>query len=247
MLLASCTTATRQSAQSLTIFAASSLTDAFLEIREGFIQSHPNVAITFNFAGSSTLAAQIIEGASANIFASANEQQIQSVVGQLLASQQPLVFAKNQLVIIMPQTNPANLQAFEDLNQQSYHLVLAMPGVPIREYADQMLANVSPEFADYVLAHVVSEEPNVRQVALKVQLGEADAGIVYQSDITPSLKDSITILSIPTEYNVIAQFFIAQIASENPAATLFIEYVLSSEGQAILSKWGFCPIATCTT
>ena len=114
-----------------------------------------------------------------------------------------------------------------------------MPNVPIREYTDQMLMNVSDSFFERVTGQLVSEETNVRQVALKVQLGEADAGIVYQSDITPSLRESVRIISIPAEYNITAQYFIAQLASDNTLATPFIEFIGSIEGQAILEKWGF--------
>jgi molybdate transport system substrate-binding protein len=233
-------------ARTLTVFAAASLTDAFTEIGAAFEAAHPDVTVTFNFAGSPALRTQIEEGAQANVFASANAKEMDRLVGGDLVEQAvPQIFLTNQLVVILPADNPAGVESLEDLAGPGLKLVLAAEEVPIGNYARQALELMNGEFGvdfkDSVLANVVSNEDNVKQVVAKVQLGEADAGIVYMSDAVaaPELKQ----LEIPAEVNVIAKYPIAPL-TESPNADLateFINYVLSPEGQATLKKWGFLP------
>jgi molybdate transport system substrate-binding protein len=157
------------------------------------------------------------------------------------------VFATNQLTAIAPADNPAGVESLADLAQSGIALVLAAPGVPVREYTDQALGRLAADpaygadFAEGVYANLVSEEDNVRQVAAKVALGEADAGVVYTSDVTPDIAGQVIQIAIPDEYNVIATYPIAPLAdASNPAgAVAFVEHVLSDEGQAILARWGF--------
>jgi molybdate transport system substrate-binding protein len=229
-------TTTPVDAVTLNIFAASSLTDAFTEIGENFEAANSGVAITFNFAGSQALRTQIEEGAPADVFASASIKEMEAAVaGKFIPEGTPQIFLHNKLVVILPADNPADLENLEDLANHGIKIVLA------RQALDLMNGSFGTDFKDKVLANVVSNEDNVRQVISKVQLGEADAGITYISDIV-ALPDLKTI-EIPAELNVIAKYPIAPLAnSENAAlARAFVAYVLSAEGQAVLQKWGFAP------
>jgi molybdate transport system substrate-binding protein len=232
----------------LTVYAAASLTDAFTEIGKAFEASHTGVTVLFNFGGSQNLRTQIEQGALADVFASANTKEMDTLVSQnMVEADAPKVFLTNQLILILPKNNPAGVASLEDLSKPGLKLVLAAEEVPAGRYARQILDNLNAQFgADYkdkVLANVVSNEDNIRQAVTKVQLGEADASIVYVSDAVavPELQK----LEIPANVNVIAGYPIAPlIRSENSElADEFITYVLSTEGQTTLKKWGFTPVA----
>jgi molybdate transport system substrate-binding protein len=232
--------------KTLNVFAAASLTDAFNEIGKNFEAANPGTTVSFNFAGSQALQTQIEEGAPADIFASASKTNMDTLVTDNLVTQDaPQQFLSNKLVVILPKDNPAGLAALEDLSKPGIKLVLAADAVPVGKYAVQALDLMDARFGNRyktkVLANVVSNEDNVKQVVSKVQLGEADAGIVYTSDgvAAPELKT----IEIPVDLNVIAKYPIAALAkSENiDLANAFIAYVLSADGQAILQKWGFAP------
>lgn len=233
-------------ARTLTVFAAASLTDAFTEIGENFQAANPGVTVTFNFAGSQALRTQIEEGAPADVFASASGKEMDAAIeGKFIAEDSKQIFLTNKLVVILPADNPAGLEKLEDLTNSGVKIVLAAEEVPVGNYARQALdlmnGSFGADFKDKVLANVVSNEDNVKQVVSKVQLGEADAGIVYTSDAVaaPELKS----IEIPAELNVIAKYPIAPLVESENAdlAQAFIDYVLSDEGQAILAKWGFGP------
>ena len=233
--------------QTLTVFAAASLTDAFTEIGAAFDATNPGVTTTFNFAGSQALRTQIEEGAPVDVFASASGKEMETlVIGSFVGADVSQVFLTNKLVVILPADNPAALEKLEDLANPGIKIVLAAEEVPVGKYArqafDLMDAALGAGYKDKVLANVVSNEDNVKQVVAKVQLGEADAGIVYVSDVVaaPELKS----IEIPTDLNVIAKYPIAPlIKSENAdLAAKFVEFVLSAEGQAVLAKWGFAPV-----
>ena len=233
-------------ARTLTVFAAASLTDAFTEIGKNFETLHLGATVVFNFAGSQTLRTQIEAGAPADVFASANKTEVETLVqASLVAEGTPQVFLTNRLVVILPANNPSALERLEDLARPRLKLVFAAEEVPVGKYArqalDQMSAPFGADFKESVLANVVSNEDNVKQVVAKVQLGEADAGIVYTSDAVAA-RDLKTI-DIPAELNVIAEYPIAPLIHSANAdlATAFITYVLSDESQAILQKWGFTP------
>lgn len=244
ILLVSCGSNRTAAPQELTIFAAASLTDAFNELAETFAAQHDGVQVVLNFAGSSQLAAQLSEGATADLFAPANEAQMQAVVdaGRIVAGSEKL-FVSNRLTVIVPADNPAGITTLEDLAQPGVQLILAIDGVPVRQYTDEIVATFPAEFQAAFYANLVSEEDNVRQVAAKVALGEADAGIVYTSDVTPDIASQVRQITIPEAQNVVASYPIAPLA-DAPAPTLaqsFIDFVLSAEGQAILARWGFDP------
>ncbi|MBK8900070.1 MAG: molybdate ABC transporter substrate-binding protein [Anaerolineaceae bacterium] len=230
--------------QEITVFAAASLTDAFNELTTAFEAQNAGVEVTLNFAGSSQLAAQLSEGATADIFASANAAQMQAVVdaGRITAGSEKL-FVSNRLTVIVPADNPAGITALEDLAQPGVQMLLAVEGVPVRQYTDEIVAKFPTDFQEQFYANLVSEEDNVRQVSAKVALGEADAGIVYTSDVTPDIASQVLQIAIPDAQNVVATYPIAPLA-DAPAPTLaqsFIDFVLSEAGQAILDKWGFGP------
>ena len=230
----------------LNVFAAASLTDAFTELGKNFEAANPGVTVTFNFAGSQALRTQIEEGAPADVFASANKTEMDNLITDTLVAQDaPQVFLNNKLVVILPADNTANLAKLEDLANLGIKLVLAAEEVPVGKYArqalDAMHGQFGADFKDKVLANVVSNEDNVKQVVAKIQLGEADAGIVYTSDAVaaPELKT----IEIPAELNIIAKYPMAPLSKSANAevATAFINYVLSADGQAVLQKWGFAP------
>ncbi|MBK7895359.1 MAG: molybdate ABC transporter substrate-binding protein [Anaerolineaceae bacterium] len=228
--------------QEITVFAASSLTDAFNELAEAFKAQNEGVEVVLNYAGSSQLATQLSEGAQADVFASANATQMQAVIdsGRITAGSEKL-FVSNRLTVIVPADNPAGITALADLAQPGVQMLLAVQGVPVRQYTDEIVAEFPANFQAQFYANLVSEEDNVRQVSAKVALGEADAGIVYTSDVTPDIASQVQQIAIPEAQNVVATYPIAPLA-DAPAPTLaqsFISFVLSEDGQAVLARWGF--------
>lgn len=234
----------------VTIFAAASLTEAFTEMKAELETANAGATITLNFAGSSALRTQLAEGAPADVYASADEANMDGAQADGTIDGEPRIFAENRLVAIVPSDNPAGIEALADLAQPGIKLVLAQAQVPIGIYSRQALEKMAQDpqfgaaFDDQVLANLVSEEANVKQVVAKVQLGEADAGIVYASDVTPAVRPDVKIIDIPDDFNVLAEYPIAVVAEAPNAegAAAFIEYVLSPAGQSILSGFGFIPI-----
>jgi molybdate transport system substrate-binding protein len=231
----------------LTIFTAASLTDAFKEMAADLERANPGTKLTFNFAGSPTLRTQLAQGARADVFASADEPNMAGAEKDGTISGDPQIFARNLLVVVVPAKNPAAIHTLQDLAKPKLKLVLTNKDVPVGNYARQALEKLShdpsygPDFAKRVLTNLVSEETNVKQVASKVQLGEADAGIVYSTDVTPALHDAVRVIQIPPEFNVIAKYPIALVkgARNEAGARAFIAYVLSPAGQAVLARHGF--------
>ncbi len=229
------------------VFAASSLTDAFEEIAGSFEAANPGTNVIFNFASSSDLAAQLSEGAPADVFASANNSQMNVARDAERIGGSPHTFAKNRLVLVVPADNPAGIASLRDLATEGVQLVIAAPDVPVRTYTDTMLNRLAADpaygeaYREAFMANVVSEEQNVRQVAAKVALGEADAGIVYVSDVTPDISDQVIAIPIPDTLNTIATYPIAVTNdSANPdLAQAFVDYILSDAGQDTLVNWNF--------
>jgi molybdate transport system substrate-binding protein len=242
-------TATSAPPVTLNVFAAASLTNAFKEIGTAFQTAHPNVTVTFNFAGSQALATQINQGAPADVFASANQTQMKVVVtaggADASASQ---VFAKNLLLVITPKNNPGQISTLQDLAKPGLKIVLAAATVPAGQYAVDFLtkASADPSFgADYkanVTKNVVSYETDVETVVTKVTQGEADAGIVYVTDALANASQ-LNQIAIPANLQTVAVYPIAPLKDSKNAATAqqFVDYVLSSAGQATLAKYGFMP------
>ena len=233
----------------LRVFTAASLADGFGEIARQFEQSHPGIKVQLNLAGSQQLATQLEQGASADVFASADMRWMDYLRERSLLSGDPQVFAHNRLVVILPRTNPARIGALRDLARRGVKLVIGAEAVPVGRYTREALQKLSrregfePEYARRVLANVVSEEENVKSVVGKVQLGEADAGVVYRSDVTPSVARFVRAIEIPESANVVATYPIAALRDARlpEAARDFIALVLSSEGQRILQRRGLIP------
>jgi molybdate transport system substrate-binding protein len=228
----------------LIVSAASSLTEAFTEIAAAFEVANEGVNVELNLASSSALATQIIQGgAPVDVFASANDAQMQLVI-HAGDAEGASVFATNQLVVAVPPGSP--VMTFEDLARPGIRLVLAAPDVPIGAYAREVLAAASASgryaegFDEAVLDNLVSEEANVRQVLTKVELGEADAGIVYTTDAVVS-SDAVIVIRIPEEFAPLAIYPIAVLIGSEHAdlATAFVDFVHGVEGQAILRDHGF--------
>ncbi|AWT37719.1 molybdate ABC transporter substrate-binding protein [Deinococcus arenae] len=230
-------------AASLTVFAASSLTDAFTEIGRAF-DARTGHRTTFQFAGSQVLRTQLAGGARADVFASANDAQFTPLLGSVLGGRE--VFARNRLTVIAP-LGSAKVRSVRDLAGSGVRLVLAAPNVPVGEYTRRLLAAVDQagtygkDFSARTLRNVVSEEGNVRQVALKVSLGEADAAVVYASDVTPALKRTVRVVPLPTRFNQTAAYPLGIVrgSANADAARAFAAFVKGREGQAILRRWGF--------
>lgn len=234
----------------LTVFAAASLTEAFTEMGQAFESQSEGVTVVFSFGSSSELAAQLAEGAEADVFASANQRQMENVVQLPGVAADPVDFLTNSLVVIVPADNPAGIETFKDLAQEGIQVVSALPDVPIRGFTEEMLdkatavSTYGANFKTAVLANLVSEETNVRQVVAKIALGEADAAVVYKSDVTPDMTGQVRVVEVPVDVNITAVYPIAILNdAPNPQmAQAFIEFVLSDAGQAILEKWGFGPV-----
>jgi molybdate transport system substrate-binding protein len=235
----------------LTVFAAASLTEAFTQMGQDFEEAHPGVTVTLNFAGSQQLARQLEQGAPADVFASANERQMTVAIDAgRVAGDAPQTFAHNRLVVVVPADNPGNVATLQDLAQPGLKVILAAEDVPVGAYSRAFLDKTQDSdslptgYKEAVLANVVSYEQTVKAVLTKVVLGEADAGIVYTSDVTPDVIDQVQQIDIPAELNTIATYPIAPVSdSTQPAlADAFIAYVLSQEGQATLASYGFVPV-----
>jgi molybdate transport system substrate-binding protein len=234
----------------IVVFAASSLTDAFNEIGERFKATHPGVTVAFNFGASTQLVAQLDQGARADVFASADQVQMDRAKTARRIDGADPVFATNRLVVIAPAANPGGLWAPLDLSRPGIKLVTSQPDVPIGVYTQSMLDRMSQspsfgaDFKDRVNANVVSSEANVRQIVAKVQLGEADSGVVYRSDVTPQVAPQLMVIDVPDEFNTLASYPIA-IVSDAPnqaGAAAFLAFVLSPSGQEILARWNFVPV-----
>ncbi len=246
------TAATIAAGGTLTVFAAASLTEAFTEIGQQFDAANGSQT-AFNFAGSQQLAQQLAQGAPADVFASANTREMNAAIaaGEVISGTQR-TFVRNRLVVVYPADNLAGLQDLEDLAKPGVNVVLAAKEVPAGQYSRDFLAKASESgqftaaYSETVLANVVSYEENVRAVLSKVALGEADAGIVYTSDVGQDAADQVGRIDIPDDLNTIATYPIAPVASgqNEDLAQRFIEYVLGTDGQQILTKRGFLAAAS---
>ena len=225
----------------LSVYAASSLTEAFGELEAMFEAAHPGTDVVVTFAGSQVLRIQIEEGAPADVFASANPEHLEALVAAGLV-REGYVFARNRLVVIVPSDNPAAIDAFEEL-PQARRLVLGTPDVPVGRYARQALAAadsaVRQGFQAAVLDGLVSEESNVRLARAKVELGEADAAIVYLTDAAGS--DRVRTIPIPDAMNVPAEYLIGVVERDGVStlADAWVDLVLSPQGRAVLERYGF--------
>ena len=233
----------------LTVLAGSSLTDAFGELADTFEERNRGVTVKQSFDSSSTLLTQIQQGAPADVFASASEEEMDTAVGDDLVQGEPEIFVKNREVIMVPKDNPANIQEFRDVANPDVRLVLAQKDVPAADYALEILGNANQEygqgFEQDVLSNIVSRESDVRASVNRVVVGDADATFGYASDYTPDIRDRVEIVPIPPDLNIIATYPVAALsdAREPGLAQEWVDLVTGEESQRVLDKWGFEPAA----
>lgn len=221
----------------LTVLAAASLSDVFESIADEFEAANPGVTVATSFAGSSTLAAQIREGAPADVFASADATTMDDLGDESVLTGTPVVFARNRIVIIVAPDNPLGITGLADLAGPRVTYVTAGPSVPITRYADDALADAG------VTVRPVSQEPDVRAVLTKVASGEADAGIVYATDAAAA-NGAVKGIEV-TAVDVVATYPAAVLrASSRPdLAAAFVAFLTTPAAQKTLADAGFAPPA----
>ena len=233
----------------MTVLAASSLTDAFGELANTFEDQNPGVEVRQSFESSSTLLTQIQQGAPADVFASASEEEMDTAANDGLTEGRPEVFVKNREVVMVPKDNPAGIESFRDVAKPGIRLVLAEEGVPAADYALEILGKADGEygsgFEEDVLSNVVSRESDVRASVNRVVVGDADATFGYASDFTPDIRDRVEVVPIPPGLNIIATYPVAALkdAEDPDLARKWVDLVTGEEGQRVLDEWGFEPAA----
>ena len=253
LLVAGCTTTSEVPEETtLTVFTAASLTGAFTDIGEAYEAQDENVKVDFAFDGSQALRTQIEQGANVDIFVSASTKHMKALQdGGFMDNSTVAPFLGNNLALIVPIDNPAGITGLADLNKPGIKLVIGTRDVPFGDYTRQMFEKIAadpaygPAYKDAVMKNVVSEETAVSSVVPKLALGEADAAIVYKSDVSKDDLTKVTRFDIPAEYNVVATYplgILAESASKTEAAS-FIAFVRGPDGSAILTEYGFDPIS----
>jgi molybdate transport system substrate-binding protein len=231
----------------LTVFAAASLKKAFGDIESAYEAARPGTTLTFSFDASNALETQIEQGGPADVFASADIRNPQKLVDGGFATGPVTPFAGNLLTVIVPSANPAGISSPLDLARPGVKVIAAGDDVPITTYANQLIANLSDEagypadFADKVTANIVSKEDNVAAVVSKIDLGEGDVAIVYETDARNAA--SLASVAVPAGANVPATYGAVTVkASQHPAAAAdFVAWLIGPEGRAILAWHGFLP------
>jgi len=217
----------------ITVFAASSLTAAYTAIGRDFEKAHPGSMIKLSFGGSSTLVAQIQQGAIGDIFASADQPNMQKAVDAGLVAESPSIFAHNRLEIVVGAGNPKHITGLSNLAQSGLIVVVCAPAVPCGRYAAQALQKAG------MTVKPASQETDVKAVVSKVALGEADAGIVYVTDVKAA-GSGVQGVEIPLSLNVVADYPVAILkdCQNAPLAKAFVSYLLGA-GQPTLARYGF--------
>lgn len=237
--------------EELVVFTAASLTGAFSEIGKMY-EEKTGIKVVFNFDGSQALRTQIMHGAYADVFASANNKQMNGLKDLGLINNSTVsIFTRNKLSLIIPKDNPAGISDIRDIAKPGSKIVIGTKDVPVGDYALQIIDKLGddpawgPEYKEKVLANIISQETNVNYVVTKIALGEADVGFAYVSDITRELSSRVSQIEIPDEYNIIAEYPVGiPTESRYPvAAQNFINLVKSEEGRAVLERYGFSPVS----
>jgi molybdate transport system substrate-binding protein len=224
----------------LTVFAAASLRDVFVDLEEAWLAAHPGATLTVAHEASNVLAAQIVEGAPVDVFVSADVEHPQQLFDDGLTAAAPVPFARNRVALVVP-ADEARVRAPADLAAAGVRIVAAAAGVPITRYADEALAQLAltmpdPEaFAAAVAANVVSREDNVRAALAKVELGEGDAAVVYRSDAASS--ERVRQIAWPEAVEVSADYAAVQV-SDRPLAAGFVAWLAEDAALAIISSNG---------
>ena len=231
----------------LNIFADSSLADLFTDLGGVFEASNPGVAVSFNFDSSQVLQKQIQEGASADLFASADALDMNALITSGLVDEAAAqIILSNDLVVILPLNNPAGIESLEDLAKPGVRLIVGSEESPIGRNSllllDRMDDAFGAGFKDQALKNVTANEDNVKLLVSQIELGEGDAGIVYSSDAFVSSQ--LSIIDVPLDLNVAVDYSLAPLTKSANAdlALKFIELILSGQGQEIIQRWGFLPV-----
>jgi molybdate transport system substrate-binding protein len=232
LALAACGTSA-DDGDTVTVLAASSLMDAFEEIGEDFESERADVEVEFGLAASSELAAQIEQGAPADVFASADDVNMQRVVDSGDVNGEPIVFARNRLAIAVEDGNPKDITGLADFDRDDVIVVLCAEQVPCGRYADEVLARAGMTFAP------ASREENVKAAVTRIALGEADAAIVYATDVRANAD--VEAVSIPDGENILAEYSIATLAApgDDETSEAFVRFVRSRAGERVLREHGF--------
>ncbi|MDO5845441.1 MAG: molybdate ABC transporter substrate-binding protein [Methanocorpusculum sp.] len=234
--------------EEITVFAAASLTGALTEIGDKFTAANPGIKVNFNFAGSQTLKTQILEGADADMYISANTKQFTPVVEAGLIPETKILL-ENKLGIAVAKDNKLGIKNLGDLSVAGVRLVIGDDSVPFGQYTRTIIQNYQNDshagYVDAFMKNVVTEVNAVTNVKSYLTLGEADASIVYVSDISKDDKNAITVIEIPDTYNVIAKYpyGILSASKKQDAVKKFETYLTGKEGSAILTDYGFSPVA----
>lgn len=231
LLLAGCGSSSGEEPAALTVFAAASLTEAFTELGTSYERAHPGTEVTFSFAGSQTLVAQVQQGAPADVVATADTASMDAIAGELAAPAE--VLARNRLAIVHEPGNPLGLRTLADLARPDVALVLAAATVPGGRAARAALDEAG------VVASPRSEEVDVKAVVQRVALGEADAGIAYVTDVTAA-DGVVEGTDLPGVSNAYPAGVLAD-AARPEAAREFLDLALSPDGQRVLASYGFLP------
>ncbi len=214
----------------MTVYAAASLSEAFEDLATEYEAANPGVDVKLNFAGSARLAAQISAGARADVFASANGANMNRVAAEGRTAASPVLFARNRLALVVPADNPGNISELEDLSDDSLVLAVCAPEVPCGALAQVVLADAGID------ADPDTEETSVRAVLTKVTLGEADAGLVYATDVAAGGEK---VAAVPLGPQIRFNDYPVAAVSDRAAAAAFVDFVVGPDGQRILWSHGF--------
>jgi molybdate transport system substrate-binding protein len=219
---------------SLTVLAASSLSGTFAELEQMFREEHPGVDVRLSLDSSATLAGQVVEGAPADVLATADEQTMESVVAAGATDGRPTAFASNRLVLVVPDDNPARIHSVADLDKRGVDYVVCVPSAPCGHIAVAALDEAGID------APAASEEADVKAVLSKVMLGEADAGLVYSTDALDA-GESVRTFEISSSPATTTRYFVAALrdAASPELARDWVDLVLSKRGQKVLADAGF--------
>lgn len=250
VLLACFSPAFAEEKHELIVFCGAGLTGALSEIG-GLYENATNMSVEFNFDGVPALRAQIEQGAYADVLVSANLKHMDALKSEGFINNSTVeVFARNKVAIIVPNGNPANITSLKDLAAPGVKILMGTKDLPAGDYALQVLDRLAadpeygPVYKESVLSNVVSQETTVNRIVSKIALGEADAGFAFISDVSPEMIGKVTRISVPDKYNVVGDFPVGVLSqSKYPEeAQAFLDLMRSSDGQAVLEKYGFIPV-----
>lgn len=247
LIVAACAAPRAAFGTELTVFAAASLTEPFAELGPLFGAANNGARVAFNFGGTPALRTQLEQGARADIFVSANREQMDAAVKSGIVVGEAPVFVQNKLVVILSRENPGRVEKLQDLARPGLKLVTSARTVPVGIYTQDALAKMSRDasfgvdFQRKVTANIRSEEADVKQVVAKVRLGEADAAVVYATDVSPAVSPEVKTIEVPHQFNTIAEYPISWVtdARQPELAKAFIAYVLSGPGRDVMKKFNF--------